>query len=133
MKRGCTPADAAAAKSRGWSGMHSNLVPEMADGTIGSPIMSIDNEVKMVIWDLDDTFWNGTLAENGVEIVGHHCDLVKALAARGIISSIASKNDFDTAKGILESAGIWEYFVFPSISYDPKGKRVYEIIQSASL
>src|SRR5207248_9165328 len=37
------------------------------------------------------------------------------------------------AKETLHRAGIWDYFVFPSISYEPKGKRVAEVIQNASL
>src|SRR5258708_23042620 len=111
--------------------MHTGLTPEVVDGP--PKLTSIDNDVKMVIWDLDDTFWNGTLAEGGVELISSHGELVKTLAARGIISSIASKNDYNAAKGILEREGLWDYFVFPSISYDPKGKRVSEIIQNASL
>jgi FkbH-like protein len=114
--------------------MHTSLIPPSAvGGTIGTPVPSIDNDVKMVIWDLDETFWNGTLAEGAVELVAGHSELVKTLAARGIISSIASKNDYQTAKVTLEKAGVWDYFVFPSISYDPKGKRVSEIVQYASL
>ncbi len=94
---------------------------------------SIETDVKMVIWDLDDTFWNGTLAEGGVEFIDGNADIVRALAGRGIISSIASKNHYESAKKALEEANIWDYFVFPSISYDPKGKKVAEIIKSASL
>jgi FkbH-like protein len=98
-----------------------------------SEITSIQNDVKMVIWDLDETFWKGTLAESEIEFVQSNADIVRTLAARGIISSIASKNDHDTAKEILEREGIWDYFVFPSISFDPKGRRVAEIIQNAAL
>ena len=34
-----------------------------------STIPSIDNDVKMMIWDLDDTFWNGTLSKGGIEFI----------------------------------------------------------------
>jgi FkbH-like protein len=98
-----------------------------------SQITSIQNDVKMVIWDLDDTFWKGTLAEADVEFVHGNAAIVRTLAARGIISSIASKNDYDAAKSILEREDIWRYFVFPSISFDPKGHRVAEIIQNVAL
>ena len=33
----------------------------------------------------------------------------------------------------MEREGIWEYFVFPSISFDPKGKRVGDIIRCSAL
>ena len=93
----------------------------------------IDHDVKLIIWDLDDTFWNGVLAEGRIEFIHERAELVKTLAGRGIISSIASNNDYQVAKDVLELAGIWDYFVFPSISYNPKGKRVSQIIQRASL
>jgi FkbH-like protein len=101
------------------------------DATMG--ITSIDHDVKMIIWDLDDTLWNGTLAEGHIEFIDERAELIKCLATRGIISSIASKNDYQAARDVLEQAGIWDYFVFPSISYQPKGKRVSQIIQKASL
>jgi len=100
---------------------------------LGIPASAIGNDVKMVIWDLDDTFWNGTLAEGTARLNETNVEVVRTLAARGILSSIASKNEFESAKQILESLRIWDYFVFPSISYDPKGKRVAEIIENASL
>src|SRR5882672_10060849 len=111
--------------------MQSGLV----DGQIGESLIaeSIKNDVKMVIWDLDDTFWNGTLAEGGIEFIESNAEKVRALAARGIVSSIASKNDLDKAKELLERAGVWNYFVFPEISYTPKGNMVAEIIRNASL
>jgi FkbH-like protein len=96
-------------------------------------ILSIDHDVKMVVWDLDDTLWTGILNEGEIKIIDKHVELVKSLAARGIISSIASKNDHSKAKDVLERAGLWNYFVFPSISYAPKGKRVSQIIENASI
>lgn len=104
-----------------------------ANESTATQTASVPNDVKLVIWDLDETFWNGTLAETQIEFVHSNAAIVRSLAARGIISSIASKNDYDTAKTILEREGIWQYFVFPSISFDPKGQRVAEIIQNAAL
>jgi FkbH-like protein len=109
------------------------LSAELVSGTPISGPASIANDVKMVIWDLDDTFWKGTIAESEIEFVQSNAAIVRALAARGIISSIASKNNYDVARSILEREDIWEYFVFPSISFDPKGPRVTEIIQNAGL
>ena len=51
----------------------------------------VTSPVKLVVWDLDDTFWNGTLSEEAVTPVAENIALVKQLAARGIISSICSK------------------------------------------
>ena len=116
--------------------MPSEPIPQPNDGAVNAASIgaaSIDNDVKLVIWDLDDTFWDGTLAEGEIKFVEERAVLVKTLAARGIISSIASKNDYGTARAVLEREGLWDYFVFPSISFDPKGKRVSEIIRNAAL
>jgi hypothetical protein len=45
--------------------------------------------IKLVIWDLDETFWRGTLDEGGItQYVQAHHDIVVELAQRGIMSSI---------------------------------------------
>ena len=91
-------------------------------------------EIRLVIWDLDETFWKGTLAEGGIsEYVQAHHDVVVTLAARGIPSSICSKNDFATVRSVLEARGIWEYFVFPSIDWSPKGSRLQALLDAVQL
>lgn len=91
-------------------------------------------DVRLVIWDLDDTFWRGTLTEGGImEFVDAHHDLVIALARRGIMSSICSKNDHATVQAILTERGLWEYFIFPSINWEPKAARVAQIIETVQL
>ncbi|GBR03045.1 HAD-IIIC family phosphatase [Gluconobacter cerinus] len=89
--------------------------------------------VRLVIWDLDETFWPGTLTEGGINEAEHLGHVVRALAERGIISSICSKNDFEETKSVLERLGVWDLFVFPSISWEPKGPRVAHIVEQAKL
>ena len=72
----------------------------------------IDNKVKLVIWDLDETFWRGTLAEEGMTLIEENAGKVRELSRRGIVNSICSKNDYDRVKAKLWSLGIWDYFVF---------------------
>ena len=45
--------------------------------------------IKIIIWDLDETFWSGTISDNATSIVKNtsNIELVKKLAKRGIISS----------------------------------------------
>lgn len=90
-------------------------------------------KIKLIIWDLDETFWNGTLSEEGIVKIDENIQLVKTLTKRGIINSITSKNDFQKAKNELVKLGIWEYFVFPKISWLPKGQLVKEIISNCNL
>ena len=93
----------------------------------------IQNKVKLVVWDLDETFWRGTLAEEGMTPVAGNAEKIVELSKRGIINSICSKNDYQRAKAKLVELGVWEYFVFPAISFDPKGKVVAEMIEGAAL
>lgn len=90
--------------------------------------------IRLVVWDLDETFWRGTLTEGGVTAYVHeHHEIVVELARRGIMSSICSKNDFSAAQQILQDKGIWDYFIFPSIDWTPKGKRLRSIIEAVQL
>lgn len=87
--------------------------------------------IRLVIWDLDETFWGGSLAETAAVIYSTENDLiVRRLVDRGIMNSICSKNDFTTAREVLERKGIWESFIFPSISWAPKGPRLASIVRA---
>ncbi len=89
--------------------------------------------VRLVVWDLDETFWKGTLSEGRVELIASHCELIKTLASRGIVSSICSKNDPEPVERVLKDAEMWEYFVLPSINWEPKGPRLKELIEDIQL
>jgi FkbH-like protein len=89
--------------------------------------------VKLIVWDLDDTLWAGTLSEEPVTIEQSTVDLVRTLNARGIVSSICSKNDEPSARIRLRQAGLWDEFVFTRIDWSPKGARVAQIIEDAQL
>jgi FkbH-like protein len=94
----------------------------------------LNEQIKLVIWDLDETLWSGTLAEGGrVAVPQSSIDIVKELTGRGIVNSICSKNDFTEARSVLEQARIWEYFVFPHIAFTPKGEAIKKIISDMQL
>lgn len=91
-------------------------------------------KIKLIIWDLDETLWKGTISDN--ETIEHREDLWKFIDEsldRGIVHSICSKNDFDVIKKYLVSQGLWDLFVFPSINWNPKGKRIKHIINDMKL
>ena len=91
------------------------------------------NPIKIVIWDLDDTLWQGTLSESGVAVDSAVLETVRELSARGIINSIASKNDEAAARNELERLGIWEEFVFPEIAWAPKGPAIARLLDHCRL
>jgi len=90
-------------------------------------------QIKLVIWDLDETFWKGTLSEGPVIPVPEHQRVVHELTCRGIVNSIASKNTFADAKACLEQQGVWDCFVFPKIAWQPKGPLLASIIEDMQL
>ena len=93
-------------------------------------------EAKLVIWDMDETFWRGTLTESGekgITIPEKNIEIVKILTSRGIINSISSKNNFDDVSEVLKNAGIWNYFVFPKINWESKGQQVKTILEECGL
>lgn len=92
-----------------------------------------DDPVKMVVWDLDDTLWSGTLSEGPVALDPSRVELVRTLNRRGIVNSICSKNDRDDVRRRLEQVGLWGEFVFASVEWTPKGARVAAIIDDAQL
>lgn len=90
--------------------------------------------LKLIIWDLDDTLWSGTLADgDAVQLHRHRAELVRAFNARGIVSSICSKNDFATAEAKLRELGLWDEFVFPHIAFTPKPEAIRAIIADMQL
>lgn len=93
----------------------------------------INENIKLVIWDLDDTFWDGTLSEGNIKIIDTNIEIVRKLIDRGIMCSIVSKNNFDDAKEKLVELGVWDFFIFPNISWLPKGEQVKYVLEKCSL
>jgi len=59
--------------------------------------------------------------------------MIETLNSRGIVNAICSKNHFEEAKQALVELGIWDSFVFPEISFSPKGAMIKNIIKNAQL
>lgn len=84
--------------------------------------------VKCLVWDLDDTLWRGILVEDPEIVLPDEIRrTIAALDARGILQSVASKNDHDHAWDRLEALGIAEYFVLPQIGWHAKSRSIREI------
>ena len=91
------------------------------------------SKVKIIIWDLDDTFWEGTLSEGGVKAIPGNIELVKCASRHGVINSICSKNSKEETIQRLREMGINDYFVFSSIDWTPKGERIRRMLRTMGL
>lgn len=89
--------------------------------------------IKLVVWDLDDTFWTGTLSEDGATPIDQNMQLVRDLTDCGIINSICSKNELDETRQHLKDLNIWDEFVFASINWDAKGPRLKQMVDRMAL
>ncbi len=99
----------------------------------GAGALRLSAPLKLVIWDLDETLWRGVLSEEDVELDVALGETIRTLNRRGIVSSICSKNDPEAARARLEQLGLWEEFVFASISWEPKGPRIARIVEDMQL
>lgn len=85
-------------------------------------------DIKCVVFDLDNTLWDGVLLENpDVQLRDGVADTIKALDERGILVSLVSKNDFDHAWARVEALGLAEYFLYPQINWMPKSQNLKAI------
>ena len=91
------------------------------------------DKIKIIIWDLDDTFWSGTLSEGKIQLIDSHVQLIKNSTDCGVINTICSKNNEEDVVQVLEKYGLAEYFVFSSINWEPKGQRIKNLLLDMSL
>jgi FkbH-like protein len=90
--------------------------------------------IKCVVWDLDNTVWDGILLEDGeVTLRPHVVHLLKTLDERGILHSIASRNDHDAAMAKLKEFGIDDYFLYPQINWNSKAASVTQIAKDINI
>jgi FkbH-like protein len=90
--------------------------------------------IKCVVWDLDHTLWKGVLLEDQ-EVTLHpniHA-IVQELDRRGILQSIASRNDYEQAMAKLRAYHLDQYFLYPQINWGSKAQALQTIAQSLNI
>jgi len=89
--------------------------------------------IKCVVWDLDNTLWHGVLLEEQVTLRHQVVDIIKTLDSRGILQSLASKNENTVALAKLQEWGLAEYFLYPQINWNSKVASIRKIAQSLNI
>lgn len=93
-------------------------------------------KVKCVVWDLDNTLWDGVLVEDGAAALQLKPDIVsiiESLDRRGILQSVASKNNYDQATEVLKRLHIDHFFLYPQIAWSPKGDAIQTIARELNI
>jgi len=90
--------------------------------------------VKCVVWDLDDTIWDGVLLEGDdprprTEIVS----VIDALDRRGILHAVASRGDREQAAAHLRALGLFDRFVHLEIGWGAKSDGVRRTAEALGL
>jgi len=93
-------------------------------------------KIKCVAWDLDNTLWHGVIGDAGAAGVSPNDEmigLIRRLDERGILQTIVSKNNYETAWPKIEQLGLADYFLFPAIHWGPKSRSVQQIADELNI
>ena len=88
---------------------------------------------KCLVWDLDNTLWDGVCLEGSVRVKEEVADTVAELDRRGILHSIASRGDEDLAMSTLRENGLDGFFLAPQINWLPKSRSIITIAKELTL
>lgn len=114
--------------------MTSTTVEQIDAPADSAPAKPRQGRIKCVVWDLDNTLWDGTLLEDGEvrlrpEVVEH----IHRLDALGVLHSVASKNDPEAALAKLRAFGLQDMFLYPRIGWNPKSESIRQIAAKLNL
>ena len=80
--------------------------------------LTADVKLKCVVWDLDNTIWDGVLIEDGAQnlrLKPGIAEVIETLDRRGILQSVASKNNAEEAMQVLRNFRLADYFLHPPV------------------
>jgi FkbH-like protein len=90
--------------------------------------------VKCLVWDLDETVWEGILLEGGAAALRPGVrETIEELDRRGILHSVASRNEPDQALERLREFGLADYFLHPQIGWGSKSAAVGRIAEALNI
>ncbi|WP_078868550.1 HAD-IIIC family phosphatase [Streptomyces sp. NRRL B-1347] len=102
------------------------------DGTTAGPgtdpARAPEPTVKCLVWDLDDTLWDGVVLEGDApEPFAAAVRAVRALDRRGILHAVASRGEYDVAAAHLAAHGLDTLFTVLEVGWGAKSKAVERI------
>lgn len=92
------------------------------------------HSIKCVVWDLDNTLWDGILLEDDhVRLRPGIAEVIKLLDQRGILHSVASRNDPANAIEKLREFELHDYFLHSQIGWNSKVSSIATIATALNL
>lgn len=94
------------------------------------------SKVKCVVWDLDNTAWDGILGEQDSSSISLRPGVLQTMLVldqRGILQSVASKNDHESAWEVLKRLGVADLVLYPQINWLPKSTNIQRIVKSLNI
>ncbi len=88
---------------------------------------------KCVVWDLDNTLWDGICLEGNVTIKEDIVQVIKKLDERGILHSIASRGEESVSFKVLEANSLKEFFLVPKINWLQKTNNIISISKELNI
>ncbi|MDQ1740745.1 MAG: hypothetical protein QOE53_2397, partial [Pseudonocardiales bacterium] len=99
-----------------------------------APTKPVRGRIKCIVWDLDNTLWDGVLLEDEAVTmrpwVSQH---IKRLDEMGILQSVASKNDRASAMAKLAELGLSDIFLYPQVNWNAKSSSIQLIAKALNL
>ncbi|MFC9550554.1 HAD-IIIC family phosphatase [Rhodococcus sp. NPDC056960] len=94
----------------------------------------VEQTVKCMVWDLDDTLWDGVVLEQDAPVP--RADALRALDVldrRGILHAVASRGEFEPAAAHLRLHGLEDLFCAIDVGWGPKSEAVRRIAETLNV
>src|SRR3989338_2427725 len=87
-------------------------------------------KIKLVVWDADNTLWDGTVFykdKENVRLKPGTKEALKELEKRGVKNTICSKNYYEDVDSVLKKFEIGKYFEHPQIGWGLKSDAIRKL------
>ena len=93
-------------------------------------------DIRVVIWDLDNTIWNGTVFykdKESISLKPGSKEALKELTKRGVVNAICSKNYYEDASSFLDKFEIRKFFQETEINWGVKSESIKKIAKKLNI
>jgi FkbH-like protein len=88
---------------------------------------------KALIFDLDNTLWEGVIGEGSIRIDFDIVDEIKLYARKGVIICLCSKNNEEDVMNILNKVDLMKFISAYRINWQDKVQNIREIVEELNI